>query len=95
VFSRLIDGCIFRGGKNMLTCREMAQLGSDIIDKQLSLGKHVAVYVHLRQCKNCRTYIKQLALTSAVLQALAMPTNSAEVEVTFGHIQHSIDKRSG
>lgn len=78
----------------MLTCREMAQLGSDVIDKQLSLGKRIAVYVHLRQCKNCRTYIKQLALTSAVLQALAVPTNRTEVEATLGHIQHAIDKRS-
>lgn len=78
----------------MLTCRELAQLGSDVIDKQLSLGKRIAVYVHLRQCKNCRTYIKQLALTSAVLQALAVPTNSAEVAVTLGHIEHAIDKRS-
>ena len=79
----------------MLTCREMAQLGSDIIDKQLSLGKRIAVYVHLRQCKNCRTYIKQLALTSAVLQALAVPTDSAGVEATLGHIRHAIEKRSG
>jgi predicted anti-sigma-YlaC factor YlaD len=79
----------------MLTCREMAQLGSDILDKQLSLGKRIAVYVHLRQCQNCRTYIKQLALTSAVLQALAAPTDSAEVEATLGHIQHAIEKRSG
>ncbi|MDM8349488.1 anti-sigma factor [Pseudomonas sp. sp1636] len=79
----------------MLTCREMAQLGSDVIDKQLSLGKRIAAYVHLRQCKNCRTYIKQLALTSAVLQALAVPPNSTEIEATLGHIQHAIEKRSG
>jgi predicted anti-sigma-YlaC factor YlaD len=78
----------------MLTCREMVQLGSDIIDKQLGLGQRIAVYVHLRQCKNCRTYIRQMALTSAVLQALAMPTNSAEVEATLGHIQHTTDTRS-
>ncbi|MFZ3184333.1 MAG: anti-sigma factor [Pseudomonas sp.] len=79
----------------MLTCREMALLGSDVIDKQLSLRKRIAVFVHLRQCKNCRLYIKQLALTSAVLQQLALEAGSAAVEATLEHIQQAIDNRWG
>lgn len=77
----------------MLTCREMALLGSDVIDKQLSLRKRIAVFVHLRQCKSCRLYIKQLVLTSAVLQHLAPETDSTDVEATLEHIQQVIDKR--
>lgn len=79
----------------MLTCREMALLGSDIIDKQLSVRKRIAVFVHLRQCKNCRLYIKQLALTSAVLQRLAPKADSADVEATLAHIQQAIGQRWG
>ena len=78
----------------MLTCREMAQLGSDVIDKQLSLGMRLAVSVHLRQCKNCRIYIRQLALTSAVLKKLAPQAHSEVIEATLLHIQRAIDKRS-
>lgn len=78
----------------MLTCREMAQLGSDVIDKQLSLGKRIAVHVHLRQCKNCRTYIAQFALTSAVLKKLLAEADGEEVEATLVHIRQTIDKGS-
>lgn len=77
----------------MLTCREMVQLGSEVIDRQLSLGMRLAVYLHLRQCKNCRLYIRQLALTSAVLKRLTTPANNEEVEATLLHIQRAIDKR--
>ncbi|WP_432213662.1 zf-HC2 domain-containing protein, partial [Pseudomonas aeruginosa] len=34
----------------------MALLGSDVIDRQLSLKQRIAVFVHLRHCKNCRLY---------------------------------------
>lgn len=78
----------------MLTCREMVQLGSDVIDNQLSLGMRVAVYAHLRQCQNCRLYIRQLALTSAVLKKLAAEVSSEEIEATLLHIQRAIDKRA-
>lgn len=79
----------------MLTCREVALLGSEVIDKQLGLRKRIAVFVHLRQCKNCRIYIKQLALTSAVLQQLAPEADSAEIEATLAHIQQAIGQRWG
>lgn len=79
----------------MLTCREMALLGSDVIDKRLSFKKRIAVFVHLRQCSNCRLYIRQLALTSAVLQKLAPEAGGAEVEATLEHIQRTRNKRLG
>ncbi|PKO62774.1 MAG: anti-sigma factor [Betaproteobacteria bacterium HGW-Betaproteobacteria-17] len=77
----------------MLTCREMALLGSDVIDRQLSLKQRIAVFVHLRHCKNCRLYIKQLAFTSAVLQQLMPETDSADVDVTLENIQRAIGER--
>lgn len=77
----------------MMTCREMAQLGSDVIDRQLSLKQRIAVFVHLRQCNNCRLYIKQLALTSAVLQQLAPEADNTQVEATLESIQQALGER--
>lgn len=57
----------------MLTCREMSELGSEIIDGHLKLRTRWAVMMHLRMCPRCKMYIKQLKLTSEVLQN--MPFN--------------------
>ncbi|AJE21518.1 hypothetical protein [Azotobacter chroococcum] len=56
----------------MLTCKEMSELGSDIIDRHLGLRTRMAVFMHLRMCWRCRRYIKQLRLTSQVLQQLPL-----------------------
>lgn len=63
----------------MLTCWEMSEMGSDIIDQQLSFNSRMAVMMHISMCKNCRRYIKQLTLTSEVLKALPLPVQPQEV----------------
>ncbi|MNM83084.1 hypothetical protein D3C81_951300 [compost metagenome] len=62
----------------MLTCKEMSELGSDIIDDHLGLRTRMDVFMHLGMCPRCRRYIKQLRLTSQVLQQL--PPDSAPVD---------------
>lgn len=54
----------------MLTCREMSELGSDIIESRLGFRTRWAVLMHLRACPRCKMYIKQLKLTSQVLQQI-------------------------
>lgn len=54
----------------MLTCEQMAELGSDFIDRRLSRRMRLAVLLHVRKCPHCSRYIKQLQLTSQALQAL-------------------------
>ncbi|MDT8189524.1 anti-sigma factor [Pseudomonas aeruginosa] len=77
----------------MLTCREIATLGSDIIDKKLGFRRRIAVFIHLCQCQNCRLYIKQMELTSAVLQQLAADTDDAEINASLQRIEQLIEKR--
>ena len=62
----------------MLTCREMSELGSDIIEGDLRLSTRWAVFMHLKMCSRCTLYIKQLKLTSEVLQQL--PLNAETVD---------------
>ncbi|WP_137823602.1 anti-sigma factor [Pseudomonas sp. D(2018)] len=56
----------------MLNCREMAELGSAIVDHQVDLRTRLAVYLHLRLCARCRLYIRQLRLTSDTLKQLPL-----------------------
>lgn len=56
----------------MLTCREMSELSSDIMEGNLSLSTRWAVFMHLRMCSRCTLYLKQIKLTSHVLQKLPL-----------------------
>lgn len=62
----------------MLTCREMSELGSEIIEGHLGLRTRWAVLMHLRACPRCKMYIKQLKLTSQVLQQLPLEDEAVD-----------------
>lgn len=56
----------------MLTCREMSELSSDIIDHRLTFKTRLGVLMHLSMCVRCRNYIKQLELTSNTLKKISI-----------------------
>lgn len=64
----------------MLTCREMSELGSAIIEGDLRLSTRWAVFMHLRMCSRCTLYIKQLKLTSEVLQKLPLTDETVDTQ---------------
>ncbi len=47
----------------MFKCREIAQLASDYLNKDLSLRQRVAFKLHLFLCHNCHDYVFQLKTT--------------------------------
>ncbi|UVJ41780.1 zf-HC2 domain-containing protein [Pseudomonas sp. LS1212] len=54
----------------MLTCHEVSELGSEFIEGHLNFLRRWAVLMHLRRCSRCELYIKQLELTSRMLQTI-------------------------
>lgn len=71
----------------MLTCREMSELGSEIIERHLSFRTRLAVFMHLRMCSRCTLYIKQLKLTSEVLQQLPFQDESVDSQTILKKLQ--------
>lgn len=71
----------------MLTCREMSELGSDIIEGDLRLSTRWAVFMHLKMCARCTLYIKQLKLTSEVLQQLPLNTTAVDSAAILEKLQ--------
>ena len=63
----------------MLSCWEMSEMGSDIIDHKLSFNSRMAVMMHIGMCRHCRRYIKQLSLTSEVLKSLPLPAQPQDI----------------
>ena len=43
----------------MLTCKEVSELVSESLERELPLRRRMAVQLHLMMCSMCRTYQKQ------------------------------------
>ncbi len=76
----------------MLTCWEMSEMGSDIIDQELSFNSRMAVMMHIGMCRHCRRYIKQLNLTSGVLKTLSLPAEPEEIARVLA-LLHDVGER--
>ncbi|QSP95683.1 zf-HC2 domain-containing protein [Marinobacter salinisoli] len=52
----------------MLMCRDLAGIASDYIDGELSFGQSVSVKMHLMMCKDCRSFIGNLRMSTRLMQ---------------------------
>jgi hypothetical protein len=48
------------GGFVMLTCKEVSELASQSLDRQLRLTERIGLRVHLMYCRLCSRYVRQL-----------------------------------
>ncbi|AJE23617.1 anti-sigma factor family protein [Azotobacter chroococcum] len=74
----------------MLKCREVTELGSEIIDRRLSFRTRLAVLAHLSLCPHCRLYLRQLRLTAETLQRLP-PEEEPKATAIFEAIRRRQD----
>lgn len=70
----------------MLKCREVTELGSEIIDRRLGFGVRLAVLAHLALCPRCRLYLRQLRLTRDTLRQLP-PEDEPDAAATLEAIR--------
>ena len=59
------------------TCREASELVSLGLDRELGLGERLALGVHLRICKGCTRFNRQMQFLRAALERL--PDEATEV----------------
>lgn len=59
-----------RGGV-VLSCKEIAQVCSDELERPLKLGERAALHLHLMMCAGCSTYRRQLGTLRQVMRAYA------------------------
>ncbi len=71
----------------MLTCKQVADTASDYLDGPTTFLQRLSLGFHLRICKHCRRYLKQLRLTIRVASQL-----STAVEPTDDEIEQIIQK---
>lgn len=64
----------------MLTCREVTELASGYLDRELPLLARAQMRMHLLMCSHCRRYVDQLASAVNLLKTLPHEVPSQDVE---------------
>ncbi|MBZ0262589.1 MAG: zf-HC2 domain-containing protein [Hyphomicrobiales bacterium] len=62
----------------MLTCKEVAERSSALIDGELGLWTKLQMRMHLAMCNGCRRFVSQMRLTDKLARAVAT-SNTNEV----------------
>jgi len=72
----------------MLSCRQIYDHASALVDCELSIGEAMAVRVHLLMCGACRRFIRQFRLLTRVLrrEAQAAPVPAATIDRILARI---------
>lgn len=63
----------------MLNCRDVVTLATDYAEGHLSWTTRMQMWLHLAMCALCRRYLRQMALTRAVLGRLGQARAEAPV----------------
>lgn len=54
----------------MLSCKDISQLTSDLLDKKLSFPMRMKIKIHLLICHKCRDFVKQMSIVVNTVKRL-------------------------
>ncbi|HXN42432.1 MAG TPA: zf-HC2 domain-containing protein [Myxococcaceae bacterium] len=63
----------------MLRCKELTELVTDHLERQLPLALRISVSLHLSSCRHCRAYFGQMKSLVKMLRLLAAESDPPEV----------------
>ena len=62
------------------SCREISELVSQGLDRELGLGERLALGLHLTICKGCRRFSRQMAFLRSALERLPEDDSQARAD---------------
>lgn len=71
----------------MLSCREMSELASELLEDRSPRAQRAAAWLHLAMCRHCRRYLRQMRLTIDTLRR----TGSSHPSVDSGKVLEAIE----
>lgn len=72
----------------MLSCKQVATLASDYLDKNTNQRLHWKVRMHLLMCSHCRRFIKHLKITKQLTPKTQL-LDDKDVDVILEKIKQS------
>ena len=63
----------------MLTCKDVAERASALIDQELGFWDRLQMRLHLAMCEGCQRFVSQVQVTNELVQAAA-PRDAEDVD---------------
>lgn len=76
----------------MLSCKQVASLASQYLDKDTTAPLNWQIRLHLLMCANCRRFVRHLKITRAVTKNIELTDNSIDTEAIWKHLQEKIQQ---
>ncbi len=64
----------------MLTCKEVTERSSALIDGELGLWDRLQLRLHLAMCEGCRRFARQMRVTNELAMSAASPRDGEAAE---------------
>lgn len=74
----------------MLSCKQVATLASQYLDKDTHTPLTWKIRVHLMMCANCRRFVRHLKITQAVAQKSQLTEPATDTEKIWQELQQKI-----
>ncbi len=79
----------------MLSCKELTELATDYLEKDLAWRERLRVQLHLWMCRHCRTYMEQLRKVIGLLRRLPTePVPPKSLETLLLQFRQARDKQA-
>jgi predicted anti-sigma-YlaC factor YlaD len=78
----------------MLSCKQVASLASQYLDKDTNTPLTWKIRVHLMMCANCRRFVRHLKITQSVTQKIAITDPTTDAEKIWQELQQKIKQDS-
>ncbi|PUA29934.1 MAG: hypothetical protein B0W54_05185 [Cellvibrio sp. 79] len=76
----------------MLSCKQVASLASQYLDKDTSTPLNWQIRLHLLMCANCRRFVRHLKITRTLAKNIELTDNAIDTETIWKHLQEKIQQ---
>ena len=74
----------------MLSCKQVASLASQYLDRDTGPTLNWQIRLHLLMCANCRRFVRHLKITRTDAQNIELTDNSIDTEAIWKQLQEKI-----
>ena len=78
----------------MLSCKQVATVASQYLDKDVSTPLKWQIRWHLMMCANCRRFMRHLRITQAVTRMTPLTQTPVDSEKIWEELQQKIKQES-
>jgi len=65
----------------MMTCKQLSEIASDFLDRDLPFRQRLAIHLHRLMCRDCSRYLRHLNISSRAVQRISDKVEPSDQEI--------------